>query len=151
MSTRVSTRPMAAASAQAWRTEETLGKEARRELTAPKDGLASHCGIVERAWIRGNGGRAAGCGGSSGVLGLGIVRVAVIAIHCGGRDDDIGGVTGLERGATRLLHRVRGSVRAGARHPLGSCERLEQPREEQHQHGQRLDSTNGADHPCQSS
>jgi hypothetical protein len=52
-----------------------------------------------------------------------------LATTCCIRDD-------VDRCTGRPLGRLRRDMRAGARHPLGSGERLEQPREEQHQRGQ---------------
>jgi hypothetical protein len=62
------------------------------------------------------------------------------------RIDPTRGLRGL---GVHLLRRSHRDARACAPHPLGSGKRLEQPREEERQHRQQLDATNGSDHPSQ--
>src|SRR5690606_16422559 len=84
----ISTRPVAAASAQAWRTEEGLDEEARRGQVARREEVASRGDRRGLAPLGRQGRHAAGTGGNAGLVRL---RSRVVRVLDGDRSGGIRG------------------------------------------------------------
>lgn len=140
----ISTRPGAAASAQAWGMEERRNEEAGRRQIANLEDPASRCSSLGKALLRGDGGHAARRSRGYRKIRL---RNRVVLVRCGDRKMAFVSAGGmLTRRVIRQRRRLHRRMRKRACKPIGTGNRLEQPRKEQHQHGKQNSTTNESTH-----